>query len=590
MRRLAAVCALLLCAMAAATAPAPAQTQALAQARVTMLDDFDNPHAWTLAPSDDVNASLRPVDGEHGKALCIDFDFGRVTGYVAATRALPIEFPARYELALRVRGDAPPNALQVKFVDASGLNVWWARKNEYRFPSEWQTLRFRQREFEFARGPTTDRALRRTAAVELVIASGSGAGKGSVCVDRLELLELPAVAPKPPAPKAKASSFLPGHGPENAVDERPGADWQPTDPRGAAAMLTVDYGEPREFGVLALRWRAGAAASRYAIDLSDDGAHWRNERKVDRARGDLQLHWLPDREARYVRIRVDEPTARVVALAELELGPEVDANAWFAQLAREAPRGHYPRAYAGQQSYWTVLGVDGGRTASLLTEDGVLEPVPGVGALEPFLVADGELLSWADAGITHTLRDGDLPMPRVHWRAGDLALDIGAFGDGTPDAAQVLARYSVRNLGRREHRVTLALAWRPFQANPPSQFLAHPGGASAVDELQWDGRALAVNGVPRVRPLVAPSAVRIEPLAHGPVADWLREPAPRPRPTRLVDSAGFASAALLFDLRLRPGERREIAVVLPITAPPITGEFDAARAAAQVAAQWRATP
>ena len=156
-----------------------------------ILDDFETPSPWTLIASDDVQATLRPVDGDHGRALCIDFDFGRVTGYVAARRTLPIEFPARYELALRVRGNAPPNALQMKLVDATGANVWWGRKNEFRVPPDWQTLRFRQREIEFAWGPTPDRALRRSAAIELVIASGSGAGKGSVCFDRLELRELP---------------------------------------------------------------------------------------------------------------------------------------------------------------------------------------------------------------------------------------------------------------------------------------------------------------------------------------------------------------------------------------------------------------
>src|SRR5699024_3073710 len=118
-------------------------------------------------------------DGETGRALCIDFDFGRVTGYVGARRLLPIEYPARHELALRVRGEAPANALQLKLVDASGANVWWGRRNDYRFPADWQTVRFRQREIEFAWGPTAERTLQRTASVELVIASGSGAGKGS---------------------------------------------------------------------------------------------------------------------------------------------------------------------------------------------------------------------------------------------------------------------------------------------------------------------------------------------------------------------------------------------------------------------------
>ena len=354
-------------------------------------------------------------------------------------------------------------------------------------------------------------------------------------------------------------------------------------------MLTVDYGVPREFGVLALRWRSGAAASRYAIALSDDGEHWHDVRRVDRARGDLQSHWLPDSEARFVRISVDEPAAKVVALAELELRAPVEANAFFAELAKEAPRGRYPRSYLGQQTYWTVLGVDGGRTASLLSEDGVLEPVPGVGALEPFLIVYGKVLGWADVRSSHTLQGCDLPMPSVHLRAGDLALDTSAFGDGTPDAAQALARYRVRNPGPDERQVTLALAWRPFQANPPTQFLAHPGGASAIDALDWDGQVLTVNGAPRLRALVAPSAVRLEPLAAGPVGDWLREPRPSPAPVHLADPAGFASAALLFDLRLAAGEEREVAVALPVDgAPMASAGADVAAAEARAVAHWRA--
>src|SRR4029079_11000346 len=93
---------------------------------------------------------------------------------------------------------------QLKLVDASGANVWWGRRNDYRFPSDWQTLRLRQREIEFAWGPTPDRALRRTETAELVIASGSGAGKGSVCFDRLELRELPPTPATAPAPIANA--------------------------------------------------------------------------------------------------------------------------------------------------------------------------------------------------------------------------------------------------------------------------------------------------------------------------------------------------------------------------------------------------
>ena len=532
-----------------------------AQQRV--LDDFTDITAWKVSVTDDVKATLRAADGPHGKALCVDYDFGHVTGYISTQRALPIDYPARYEFTLGVRGETLPNALQFKLVDASGENVWWGQRPEFRFPHDWQTLKFRQHQIDFAWGPTADKVLRRTATIELVIASGGngndGAGNGSACFDRLTLNRLPDVAPQAPAPMIRGD------------------------------RLSVDFGLPREFGALVLRWNRGWPSS-YDIELSDDGVQWRRVRHVDRANGSAHAHWLPDSESRFVRIVVpDNP--RLFSLGAIEPRDAATANAFFMQLAKDAPRGTYPRAYANEQSYWTVLGVDGARVASLLNEDGVLEPLPGVGALEPLLVADGKLLSWADAAITHTLRDGDLPMPAVHWRAGNLALDIEAFGHGSPRAAQALARYTVRNLGKTPRAVTLALAWRPFQANPPTQFLAHPGGASAVEAIEWNGRALSVNGATRVQPLTAPSGVRIEPLAAGPVGDWLGESSSTSSMSsalRVVDDAGFASAVLRYDLRLRPGESRSFAVALPVVGTPVAPPVvDFAREQKRVAAQWR---
>jgi hypothetical protein len=469
--------------------------------------------------------------------LCIDFDFGKVTGYVSARRSLPIDFPARFEFTLNLRGDAPPNALQFKLLDATGDNVWWANRTDFRFPRDWQGHRFRQRDIGFAWGPTGDRQLRRTASAELVIASGSGGGKGSVCFDRLVLRRLP--------------------------------DTRSPD-------------EPREFDRVTVRWPAGASPSHYDLQFSDDGSTWRTVRHVERARGEVQHHLFPDAKARAVRVLAGtQPTA-------IELGEAEDANAFFAGIARQSGRGAYPRAYIAQQSYWTVFGVDGGSVASLLSEDGVVEPVPGVGALEPFLVSDGRVASWADARISHSLRDGDLPMPATHWRVGDLGLDIAAFGGGKAVDARAVVRYTVRNLGKRARKLALALAWRPFQANPPTQFLAHRGGASPIETLKWDSDALWVNGALRLRPMQSPSSVRVEPAAAGPVGDWLAEAPPAGRALDVADPDGFANAVLRYDMRLGPGEHRTIDVVLPVTAAPLPARIDVGREQARVAARWRA--
>ncbi|HEY4069476.1 MAG TPA: hypothetical protein VGM74_21390 [Burkholderiaceae bacterium] len=501
---------LMLIALAGAAGAAGAQVQE------RVLDDFSTLAPWSIHATDDVKASLQSVDGPGGRAMCIAYDFGHVTGYVSARRELPLDFPPRYEFALNVRGEGPLNALQFKLVDASGDNVWWMQRPDLRFPSEWQALKFRQRQIGFAWGPTNDRTLRRTASIELVIASGSGAGKGTACFDNLVLRRLADV----PSPD-----------------------------------------EPQAFDAVTLRWPPGQGPSHYDLQFSDDGTRWRTVRHVEGAQGDVQHLWVPDSEAGAVRVLAD--VAPKITLADAP-----SHNAYAMEVAKDAPRGTYPRAYVGEQPYWTVLGVDGARLASLMGEDGAIEPIPGVGALEPFLIQGDKRLSWADARITHSLRDGDLPMPSAHWRVGEpgseLALDIEAFGDGPPEAARALARYTVRNLGKRPQAVTLALDWRPFQANPPLQFLAHPGGVSEIKALRWEGGVLSVDGTPRARPLAPPSGVRIG-----------------------ADAAGFANASLRFDLKLRPGERRDIDLVLPVDANTIDGRVDVARAERRVAAAWR---
>ncbi len=76
-----------------------------------LLDGFDDISAWKATASDSVSASLRQVDGETGKALCLDYDFNGVSGYAVARRALPVRYPANYEFRMQLRGSGPANNL-----------------------------------------------------------------------------------------------------------------------------------------------------------------------------------------------------------------------------------------------------------------------------------------------------------------------------------------------------------------------------------------------------------------------------------------------------------------------------------------------
>ncbi|MBU6260223.1 MAG: hypothetical protein KGL18_20920 [Burkholderiales bacterium] len=527
-----------------------------AGAAARLIDDFSDPSRWTLSTTDDVHARLARADD--GAGLCVAFDFGRVTGEVTLRREVAIDYPSHYAFALTLRGAAPPNAFRFKLLDASGDNVWWVNRPDFDYDGPSRTLRLRQRDIAYAWGPAADHRLRRSAALELVIGSGRGAGHGRVCFERLVLRELPPPDTRPPPPPRP----VPGPG-----------------------LLTLDYGREREFSAIEIDSGARHPAADYTIEASDDGKLWRTLRVVEGARGARQDHWLGASTARYLRLEAAPGAAAAAPPSGIELHSPADVNAFFAGLAARAPRGAYPRAYGGAQSYWTVFGVDGGAVAALLGEDGRVEPLPGIGALEPMLVEGGRVRGWADLRYTHSLLDGDLPMPRVHGRTADgIALDIQAFGSGGPAAAQALVRYRVGNRTRRWRDITLALAWRPFQVNPPTQFLAHPGGVVELRAMDWDGRTLRIDGQPRLRALRAPDAVRMAPQAAGPVPDWLTDPATTTN--RLRDAAGHASAALLYRLRLAPGATREVDVALPQwgrTQPPASLRAEQRR----VAAHWR---
>ena len=117
------------------------------------------------------------------------------------------------------------------------------------------------------------------------------------------------------------------------------------------------------------------------------------------------------------------------------------ANAFFQSLAKAAPPGHYPRGMSGQQNYWTVIGVEGGRETALISEDGALEVARAGFTLEPFVVDAGKLLTWADVKVSQSLQENYLPIPSVDWAGPGFQLRTTAFARGTAAQSQLLARY-----------------------------------------------------------------------------------------------------------------------------------------------------
>ncbi|HKW79753.1 MAG TPA: discoidin domain-containing protein, partial [Casimicrobiaceae bacterium] len=573
-------------ATSAATSPAPTR----------VLDDFATLAPWNAGASDGVRASIHPAEGIDGGALRLDFDLAGTAGYALAGRDLALDLPDNYELSFYLRGDAPVNDFQVKLIDAGGENVWWVDRRDMSLPHDWREVRIRKREIEFAWGPTTDRTLRHAARIEFVVAAGRGGGAGSLEVSRLAIRELPPVPSIWPRPAVDASSYRPGGEPALALDGNPATAWESDPASGRAQALTLDFGRRREYGGIVVRWRDREFAQRYDVEASDDGVAWRTVKSVRDGDGGSDAIVLPDSESRFLRLALRDGPAAGYGVAEIEVEEPAFAdspNAFIAALARDAPRGRYPRGFSGEQAYWTIVGVDGGGVETgLLSSDGALEIGRGACSIEPFVVDGGKVVGWADVDAQPLLPDGYLPMPGVVWRRPDWTLQVSTFAAGTRQHAQLVARYQLANLTDRRLQLELVLAVRPFQVDPPSQTLNAAGGVSAIHDIAWDGEALTVNGERKLFALQHPA--RVAAFSSDPAAVPKRiAQAAWPTAANAHDTSGYASAALGYRFDLAPHEQRSVDVVVPLsgtTTPPAFGgpspnwvehERDA------VAAAWR---
>jgi hypothetical protein len=587
---------LLMVALALPGATPPTLAQPAGAVGVRSLDAFADVSPWTAIASDGVRASVHPAEGPPGSALRLDFDLAGTAGYALARRALPLDLPTNYELVFSMRGDAPTNHFQVKLVDASGDNVWWFNRPDFEFPRQWTQIRIKKRHIDFAWGPTPDRTLRSAAAIEFAVAAGRGGGRGWIEVSGLVLRALPDQPVASPPPTVWASSSSPGVDPALALDGSSTTAWQSGAVAAGPQVLTIDFHQPREFGGLIVRWLAGARASRYDVELSDDGARWHTARRIAGARGGFDGIWLPEAEARFLRLVLHEGIARTYGLAEIEVKPlafGASANAFFQALARESPRGTYPRAMSGEQSTWTLVGVDGGDESGLLSEDGALEVARGGFSIEPFVAAGARVVTWADVEARQFLIDGDLPMPGVVWRQPQWELRVTAFASGHRGGSRLVARYELRSLTDRPLRLDLVLAVRPFQVNPPSQFLSTVGGTSAIRDVSWDGAALVVNTDRKVFPLHRPDVVGAFPFEAGPVPSLIATPG-WTGASQLRDELGYASTALGYRLTLAPRGRTTVGVVIPLSGPMLPPDLKGVAATtwmnreqAGVAAAWR---
>ncbi len=571
--------------------------------QVRVLDILADPTAWVAVASGEARLDIAVADGPRGPKLRLDFDFRGGGGFVVARRALHLTLPVSYAFSLDLQGPAPANTFEFKLADPTNANVWRYCERDCAFPPEGRRLELRARQFEYAWGPAGGGTPRELGAIEFAIVAPPG-GAGTLWIGALALIDRTPSAP----PRFSASGQLPDYPPEALADPAARTPWRPA--AGARrAWVAVDFGGPRDYGGLALRWDGAARGCALKVSAGEDGTAWRTLYETPAVAGAESLIYLPHGESRWLRLDLEaadgagegdlaprsapQPTP-LPGLAAFEVLTE-DASRtlsdWFHTVAARAPRGRYPRWLAREQTYWTPVDLPDGALAALINEDGLIETAPGGCGIEPFLAVDGCLVTWADVAPAQRLEGDELPLPAVVWDGGDFALTTRLCAGGTPESRRFLIGYRVENRAPTARTLVLYVAVRPYPVTPPWQVHRGVGGAVPVRSLAFRDGVFRVDGSPVLVPLTPPDGAGVATFDQGAITEWLARGV-LPDAWAVEDRFGYASGALRFDLPLAAGARAEVRLAapadsadLPAAVPEgLSGPAEFARAATQWAA------
>ncbi len=576
-----------------------------------VVDSCDDPATWKVITAEGVELTVHADDAPGGRCLRLDFNFVTGGGYCIVQRDLARALPENFEFTARLRGEAPANNLEFKLLDIEpgelgapeSESVWWVNTRRFEFPREWTTLRYKARRFEFAWGPKHTPRPENVSRIQFAIASAEG-GKGSIWLDDVMFRELPAANPNPPEMHARASST---HRAATVVQrvlnitpstDGPTPAWQPA-PQDPSPSVTIDFGGTREFGGLEVVWETAPKSVRVATSSvgAGDDATWDVVGSFENLlAGSTMRIPVPDGEAEGVRLVIENgahrPAIRAIRIREPEYGTSM--NAFWASIAKEVPKGSLPAACSNVQTYWTVLGAPEHENEALISTDGRIEAFKLGPSLQPVLFVEegpdegkrAHMVAFHPEAAT--LAEGHLPIASVTLASdeGD-TIHIEAFV--TPDATTpvLMARYEFEMAARDHASVTPALALRPFQVNPPWQFLNNPGGAAKVSSIERvgdDGFRVNSEDSPRgwaFRVSPTPDQVVMRALASGEAG--VETPIEAERAMSSVhDPLGAASMAAMWRRRTSRGGAFEVYIAVPMVAG---GESRAITATEYIAAR-----
>jgi len=537
---------------------------------------FDDPAQWQVFASGQAEGRLSRIGSADGKpGVRLDYDFHGGGGFVVIRQVIALKLPDTFEIGFLLRGEGPDNHFEFKVASPGGANVWRHLRQHYQMPGEWADFRFHEREFPFAWGPAGGGGPSDVEAVEIVIAAGPG-GKGHIELAHASLEDQTLREPR----AINVSSHHPGHPPEEAFRGGSLTEWRAAS-GDARPWWSIDFGRILRFGGLVIDWPENLPPRGYEVAVSNDGTNWTTIHQATRALGARSHISAHGAEAGHLRITF--ANSDCAALRALALKPDAFSstpNEFIHSVAADYPRGQHPRYWHREQSYWTPVGSPEGKRRALINEEGMVEVDEGGFSLEPFILTDHGLVSWADVETSVCMEKHGAPLPRVTWKAKNLKLEILPWVDGRGDELTLRVSYRLKCRASSAAR-RLVVAVRPFQVNPPWQAFRNLGGRSPIRHITREADGFHINDR-TVFTTPAPAGSGAAMFEEGGAAGFLTD-GKLPPHDAIEDLSDLASAAMAWELPAG-ATSLEVTVSVPYFGKRVEPSADGRKAAL---ARWK---
>ncbi|MDP3150436.1 MAG: discoidin domain-containing protein [Ignavibacteria bacterium] len=533
------------------------------------IDDFADTKKWKVNASDLVEVSTSTVPGVSGDCLKLDFNFVGGSGYGGIQTQLPLSLPANYEFSFYLKANSPNNNLEFKLLDTEGTSVWWTIYRDYTFPKNWVKIKIKQRHISKAWGPTTEIKPTIIDKIEFMISSVNG-GKGTLYFDDFTFTPLDSVQDYNYTPEVISPIGTTALS-NSLFDKNLNTEYSLTSKNDAS--IIIDLHRTREFGGLKIDWSEEKFAKEFTVSLSEDNKSWKTAYTVKDANCVTSFIPLPEAEARYLKLDLKksgyENGYSIKEIELLNLDFSSSPNNIYKTMAKEKPRGFFPKYLLDEASYFTVVGVNGDRKEALINEEGQIEVDKSSFSLEPFILNNGKFLTWNETKINQSLEEDYLPIPIVKRTSDNLQLTIKTFADREAGNSTLNISYRLKNTSGKRQSGKIYFAIRPFQVNPSYQFLNTQGGIAKVESITYANDKVVINNDKVIYYLNQPDNFGASDFDQGDIVEFIAQNN-LPKERNVADEQGFASAAFEYQFTLAPGEEKIFHFVSPFHTSTLT--------------------